>query len=135
MKDAFVPGFTLIELLVALAIFAILASLTVPSFTGLVAKSRRGDAMAELLAVQLAQERWRGRHTAYAVDLGQLGWRDTQTGGGYYRLRIDQANAGSFRVLAIPADAQQGDACGVFAIGAAGPDYGDGYADSRCWRR
>jgi type IV pilus assembly protein PilE len=135
MSKRFVPGFTLIELLIALVIVAILATITVPSFTGMVARSRRSDAMAELLAVQLAQERWRDRHPAYAALLSDLGWTDAQTSGGHYQLRIDQADASSFRVLALPAAAQQSDACGVFAVNPAGPDYASGYAGTDCWRR
>jgi prepilin-type N-terminal cleavage/methylation domain-containing protein len=44
MDRAPILGFSLIELLTALAIVAILATVTVPSFSGLVAKSRRSDA-------------------------------------------------------------------------------------------
>ncbi len=128
-------GFSLIELLITLAIVAILAVITVPSFSGLVAKSRRSDAMAALLEVQLAQERWRALNFSYAPALAALGWRSTASPDGYYRLRITGADDHSFQVTARPVGSQQSDPCGVFAVGEQGPEYGGAFADEVCWRR
>ena len=130
-----IHGFSLIELLTALAIVAILATITVPSFSGLVAKSRRADAVSALLQVQLAQERWRMEHLNYAADVSNLGYTSSESPDGYYRLRVSQANAASFVVIAEPMGVQQGDPCGTFAIDGNGPHYADGFADQTCWRR
>ena len=129
------PGFSLLELLITLAIVAILATITVPSYSGFVAKSRRGDAMAALVQVQLAQERWRNNHVDYAGDLQTLGWSPPESPDGYYRLRIASASAVDFLVLAQPSGVQQADSCGTFAIGPNGPEYGGGYAGPACWNR
>ncbi|MGI9321279.1 MAG: type IV pilin protein [Thiogranum sp.] len=135
MDRPYKPAFSLLELLITLAIVAILATITVPSFSGLVAKSRRSDAMAGLAQVQLAQERWRAGNPRYTQDLEALGWSSPESPDGYYRLRVDQADAVAFLVLAQPAGVQQSDRCGVFAISAEGPDYREGYAGPDCWRR
>jgi len=135
MERPCTPAFTLLELLISLAIVAILATITVPSFSGLVAKSRRSDAMAALVQVQLAQERWRAGRPRYTRDLEDLGWSSPESPDGYYRLRVERADALAFLALAQPAGVQQSDRCGVFAIGVDGPDHREGYAGRDCWRR
>jgi len=129
------PGFLLPELLITLAIVAILAIITVPSYNGLVARSRRGDAMAALVLVQLAQQRWRTGHARYTQDLAQLGWPDKSSPDGYYRLHIETADASGFRVLAKPQAAQRTDSCGTFAMDANGPVHAPAYAQPDCWNR
>jgi type IV pilus assembly protein PilE len=128
-------GFSLLELLIALAIVAILATITVPSFSGLLDRSRRSDAMSALLLVQLAQERWRSRNISYAQSLEALGWASPASSEGYYQLRVSYADAAGYRVLALPKDVQRRDSCGIFAVNAAGPDFSEGYAGPACWNR
>ncbi len=128
-------GFSLTELLTTLAIVAILAVITVPSFSGLVAKSRRSDAMAALLQVQLAQARWHALNLRYARALDALGWTSDNSPDGHYRLRIIAADRRGFKASARPVGSQQSDRCGAFAVDELGPTYGQGFADAHCWRR
>jgi len=129
------PGFTLLELLITLSIVAILASISVPSYSGFVAKSRRSDAMSALLQVQLAQQRWRAANAEYAGALGALHWPDGRSPEGYYRVRIERSDAAEFLATATPRGAQQSDDCGVFAINSQGPVEDPPYANARCWNR
>ena len=130
-----VPGFSLFELLTALAIVGTLATVSVPAYQGMVAKARRSDALAAMLQVQLAQERWRSRHTSYASSLEVLGWSSPQSPDGHYRLRITRADSLDFLVLAVPEGAQKNDACGIFAGSSEGPVYSGGRAGPSCWNR
>ncbi len=129
------PGFSLLELLITLSIVAILASITVPSYRGYVARARRTDAISALLQLQLAQLRWRATHPAYARRPAELDGGATPSPDDYYGLRILRSSAGDFLALASPRGAQQGDACGIFAISAQGPVTLAPYAGADCWRR
>lgn len=149
------PGFTLIEALIVLAVFALLASIALPSYQDVVRKSRRIDAVAALWTVHLAQERWRSHRSGYATRLTAaptaeppgLGLPATSTGG-HYTIAIDAADGGGFTVTAtaVAGTSQAGDdGCqrlrlrvdgGRVVQGAAGPggDF-DESAASRCWIR
>lgn len=128
-------GFSLIELLIVLAIVAILASLTIPSYTNYVYKSRRADAITELLRLQLAQEQWRAGHGDYSDDLAALGWASPVFAEGRYRLRFEADASGHWRAVAQPQGPQRGDPCAALAVDAEGPVYGGRYGGRACWNR
>ena len=77
-----VRGFTLTELLVAMVLAVIMASLAYPAYQGQLHRSRRTEAIGALLALQQAQEKWRGAHAAYAT-LAELNGSGTVPAGQY----------------------------------------------------
>lgn len=65
MKREKGAGFTLIEILIVVAIVAILAAIALPSYQGVMRKSRRSEAIMTLLKIQLKEERYRANHPKY----------------------------------------------------------------------
>jgi type IV pilus assembly protein PilE len=142
-------GWTLIELFIGLLVLALLAAVAVPTWLGQVRKLRRADAIAALLRLQQAQERWRTNQPSYASTLASSGLNlATLSPGGHYLLatRTDPASAASaYQVSAVAQGAQAQDApCRYMRIDVqggvithqSGPD--DAYGNTaplnrRCW--
>lgn len=133
-RKLIVCGFSLTELLIVMAIVSILASITLPSYSSYVYKSRRSDAIASLLQLQLAQEEWRATYGAYSIGLSELGWQSKSTDH-FYELSFEAAQPGYWLATAKPVGVQVGDRCGPYAIDREGPVYGGRFADQTCWNR
>ncbi len=127
-------GFSLIEVLVVISIVCILASITVPSYSRHIDKSRRSDGIVALLRIQLAQEQQRTLHGAYSSDLRELGFGRPLSSDGYYALSV-QLTKDNWIAVATPRRVQSHDACGRLAIDALGPVHAPPYANRHCWSR
>ena len=136
MKTPFTPGFTLIELLIAVVIIAVLTAVALPSYLDFVQTSRRADARNALLALQVAQERYRSNSTTYG-NLSQLtasyGISNTSEGG-FYNIAVTANSETSYTATAQPAGPQTGDSCGTFAVSNGTPDTTSPFAGNDCWR-
>jgi type IV pilus assembly protein PilA len=68
-------GFMLIELLIVLAIILIIASITIPSLTGVKMHANETSAVASIKAIQGAQMQYQSSYQAlgYASSLAALG--------------------------------------------------------------
>jgi len=115
------------EVVIVMAIVAILAGSTYPSYHRSVLKGHRIDATSSLLRIQLAQARYRTEHAAYAPRLVDLGWpTPALSERGYYRLSLDSGvnPEFGFRAIAtpVPGSDQASDSCGMFVVDAHGPD-------------
>lgn len=131
-------GFTLIELVIALTIVGILAAIAYPSYQESVRKSRRSDAKAGLLSLQLTQEKFRANCIQYATAIGNT--ESCATGNftakhastspdGYYNLSITSASATSYTLSADPTGVQAGDAkCDPMTI-----DQDGNKTPADCW--
>lgn len=125
-------GYTLIEVMIALAILAIVASLAVPAFFDSIRKSRRGEAVVALSAVQQSQEQWRANRSTYTTDLAALK-QSSPTVNGLYEITIDAAGATSYTVTAKALGAQAKDSrCASMRVQVSGGNIVYGSACSSC---
>jgi type IV pilus assembly protein PilE len=138
-------GFTLVESMIAVAISAILASLSYPTFADQLRKGRRVDAIARLAQLQQAEERWRANNTSYGL-LAALGIA-AQTTDGLYRLSVVDAQTTGYVVLAEAQGGQSRDtACRFMRLSVAGGNTvrnsgadasvgNSAVINDRCWNR
>ncbi len=124
-------GFTLIELMIVVAIIGILAAIAVPSYSEYVIRSKRADAKAALLQIQLTEEKWRANHTTYGT-LADTGASDTSPDGHYTIAISGIPTATTYTVTATPKFTDT--KCGVLGINQAGVKTKTG-TDSveNCW--
>ncbi|QEA38841.1 type IV pilin protein [Pistricoccus aurantiacus] len=113
-----IQGFTLIEMMIVVAIVGILAGIAYPSYQAHVERSRRGDAIAKLLELAQAQERFMARCGHYATQIGgKAVCDDSDEGLGmkmqsqekFYQLSLVSSGATSYTLKATPQGAQSGD--------------------------
>ena len=131
-------GFTLVELCVVLAVAGVLASIAWPSYQAQLQRSRRADAVAALLRLQLAQETFRAHHGLYAAQLGALvGASSTRSGEGLYDIELRGSGGDRYeaRATARAGSLAAGDAgCSVLSL-----QVREGLAEfapsPRCWNR
>ena len=101
-------GFSLIELMIALAVVAILAVIATFVYPTYVYKSKRLDAINTLMAISLAEQRYRSSNTQYG-SLAQVWNGVTTSDQGYYTLSIGSISANSYTVTATAIGGQSND--------------------------
>ncbi|SJM91319.1 Prepilin-type N-terminal cleavage/methylation domain-containing protein [Crenothrix polyspora] len=122
-------GFTIIELLMALGIVGILAAITYPSYSEHIAKSKRAEAQAALVAFANAMEVWKMQHNNSYLQAAGTDGAPTDTGspqlalfssdvpisGGTatYNLTISAVTNATYTLTATPVAT---DACGTLTI-------------------
>ena len=132
-------GFTLIELMIVVAVVAILASIAIPAYQDQVRKGRRADAMAQLLTLAQAYERFYTSNNTYAGFWATVPANQRQSptqGTAFYTLTTNET-ATTFVLTATPlaAGGQDADRCGALSINQAGLRTENGPASiEECWR-
>lgn len=95
-------GFTLVELIIVVAIISILASIAIPAYNGYVETSKRSDAQASLMALAIAQEKYRASNPTYTTVIGELNGVSSGSESGYYTLAVTAASGATFTATATP---------------------------------
>jgi len=111
-------GFSLIELMVALAIFAVLVTISYPSYLESVRNARRAEAQATLQGLSQAMERFYTNNGTYAAaaasaaDTGAPAIFSTKSpidgSDAFYNLKIVAANGSAYVIAAEPINTQAG---------------------------
>jgi type IV pilus assembly protein PilE len=140
-------GFTLIELLIVVAVVAVLATVALPTYQDQIRKARRTDGQSALLAIAMAQERFRANCSRYADTLdpdssGMVCSADdgyslplaTASPEGWYDLTLSDANAAGFTATATARDAQAADRSGGVACHELAIDENGAKTPEACWR-
>ena len=68
MKKVQFAGVTLIELLIALGIISLILAVAIPSYQKHLYAARRHEAIADILKLQLLEERYRYYNTSYGTQ-------------------------------------------------------------------
>lgn len=120
-------GFTLIELMIVVAVLGILAAIAVPAYQKHVTKSRRSDAITQLLQGQLKQEQlWLTKSPrAYSNQISELGF----TNNSYYQYSIKSSSNNSYTLQATAQNSQLRDSdCTTLTI-----DHSNNKTPPDCW--
>ena len=139
-------GFTLIELMIVVALIGILAALAMPAYQGYVERARRADAKAAVLAVQLAEEKWRANNSTFTDDMTDLGYPGANSQASpddYYLVTVTNSSGTTYSINASidVNEAQNGDDCGTFTFerklvaGVITEIYSAGGDDDLCWKK
>ncbi len=136
-------GFTLIELMITVAIVGILAAIAYPSYQEQIRKGRRADAMAQLVTLAQAYERYYTSNNTYVgffATVEAAGQQNSPTQGtAYYVLDDTTETRTSFTITAFrqSAGGQTSDRCGDLSITHAGTKTISSDATAtreECWR-
>jgi type IV pilus assembly protein PilE len=126
-------GFTLIEVMIAVVIIGILAAIALPAYQEYVRQSRRADGQAALMALQLAQEKFRANNTTYAASAAALGVASTSTEG-HYAISVTANSAVGYSASADPQGVQASDTtCDPLTMTLSGGTIT--YGPTGCWKR
>ena len=130
-----IRAFSLVELMVAMALVAILAGIAVASYRSFILKANRSDAIQTLLAIQLAEEKYRMSNTTYGT-LTQVWNGVTTTERGKYNLGITNNTGTSYTITATGVGDQANDSDGGSSCGTMTLTYSSGTTTKTpgaCW--
>lgn len=121
-------GFTLIELVIVVAIIGILAAIVIPNYNNSLRASRRAEAQADILKIQLGLEKWRANNSTYSSNLADAGFTDNND---YYGYAISNTGGSTYTITATAAGSQTADTgCTSLSI-----NQSDAKSPASCWKK
>ncbi len=128
-------GFTLIELMIVVVLVGLLARVAISSYSSYTKKSRRADAVNTLVAISMAEERYRANNATYGT-LAQV-WNSVSTSNqGFYTLSITNVTATSYTITATGTGTQSSDTEGATACNSMVLTFSNGSitnTPAACW--
>jgi type IV pilus assembly protein PilE len=151
-------GFTLVELMITVAIVGILAAIAYPSYTEHVAKGRRSQAAAELMAAHQWMERFFSENFRYDQDSAGTATTNSALfparfstsprageGAAAYNLSLTTLTRNAYTITATRTGSMASDACGNLTIDQLGTKSVVSFSTSKyanaaaavraCWRQ
>ena len=120
-----IKGITLIELMIAVAIVGIIAMIAIPSFQGQIVDSRRGEAITQLLQLQMQQEAYRLENNSYAT-VAQMAIPASE----FYTFTASDISATQYTLIATAKGSQTADsACSPLQL-----DQSMNKTPAACWK-
>lgn len=101
-------GFSIIEVIIVLLIIALLTVVLMPAYNSYITKSRRSDGIKSLMAMQIAQEKYRLKNTDYASSPAAMSF-STDSIDGYYTMAVTANTASSYTITATAGSEQAAD--------------------------
>jgi type IV pilus assembly protein PilE len=134
-------GFTLVEIMVVTTILALLVLIAAPTYQKSVRKSRRTDAMRDLMELGTRQEKFYAKNSTYTTTIDAddgLNLGRTTDNDGYYNLTAaactDKTIATCYVMKATPTGSQVDDTrCAVLTLDSLGERTATGTLGSGCW--
>ena len=133
-------GFTLVEIMITIVIVAILAGIAYPIYFHYVKESRRSSAITALQRAAAAEEKHYAAYNQYATSLTALGYQTNNvnipsSSEHWYTLSASSDINSPYKLEAVPAGSQVGDACGTYILTGTGARSLTGNAKSvqQCW--
>lgn len=132
-------GFTLIELMIVIVIVGVLVAIALPAYQDYVRKSRRAEAIALMLDLQLTQEKYRANNISYASSLSAMGvsasYVANQVNSSYYTVSTTSSTNNTYTITATAVgnqvkDKQYGTDCSTLTI-----NQSNTKSPANCWRK